>query len=87
MILEVRLRPIDYIDQPHKDRTVERIERTVEWVESQDRPFTIGQCWRSVYGHYQCVQQTIRSLAKAGLITQVNPGSKPKLWIRFDRRT
>ena len=86
-VITVDIRDADYINQPHKPKTEEWIERVVEWAEAQDEPFTIGQCWKATHGHYQCVGQTIRSMANAGLIVQVNPGGKPKLWIRADKES
>lgn len=83
MVVTVKVTSDDFVMQPHRDRTIYAIERVVEWVEEQDEPFTISQCWRATYGHYQMVSKVIGSLRSAGLITQVNTGI-PKLWIRSD---
>jgi hypothetical protein len=82
--VEVVVRPADYVQQAHRPRTEATIERTVEYVEAADQPFTTGECWRAAYGSYGCVAATLRSMRAAGLLVQVNPGSMPPRFIRSD---
>lgn len=78
------MRPADYIDQAHRPRTELTIERAVEFAETAAQPFTTGECWRAVHGSYGCVSATLRSMRRAGLLVQVNPGSRPPRFIRSD---
>ena len=77
--------PAPWIDRPHRPKTVRLIELVVEWVEAQEQPFTLSECWRGAHVFYPTAQQTLLSLRRAGLVTCVNPGRMPPRYIRFDR--
>jgi hypothetical protein len=69
-----------------KRRTVEQIERVVEWVEEQTVPFTNHDAWRHTgRGSYNTAYLALLELRDHGLLRQTNaPGSKPARWIRAD---
>jgi hypothetical protein len=83
-VVEVTVRPADYVQQAHRPRTERTIERVFEFVESATEPFTVSECWRTVYGSYGCVRATLASMRQNGLVTRVNPGRMPPLYIRSD---
>jgi hypothetical protein len=85
LVLEVTVRPADYVQRSHRPVTDATIERVVEYAEAATRPFTGGECWWAVGGSSGCVRATLRSMRDAGLLVQVNPGSTPPRFIRFDR--
>lgn len=76
--------PLPWIEQGHLPRTVDAIERLVEWVEEQDVPFTLGEArWGAGIG-YPTARQALLSLRRAGLVTCVNPGRMPPRYLRYD---
>lgn len=74
-----------WIERGHRPRTVEAIERVVEWVEAQDRPFTTHQAWNGARASYSTATLTLLSLRRAGLVVCVNPGRMPPRYVRYDR--
>lgn len=75
----------DYVQRSHSQRTMEVIERVFEFAEEQREPFTVTQCWKSTYGHYQCVSQTLLSMQRNGLLVDVaSPGGRPKQLLSID---
>jgi hypothetical protein len=83
-LLEVTVRPADYVQQGHRPRTEATIERVFEFAEAAATPFTVSECWKSVHGSYGCVRATLASMRQNGLVTRVNPGNMPPLYIRSD---
>lgn len=81
----ISLDPADYILQGHKEKTILLIERVVEYAENSDRPFTRSECWRSCYGHYSAVSQTLLSLIRAGLVVIIDPARSPQHLISVDK--
>lgn len=69
-----------------KRRTVEQIERVVEWVEAQKTPFTNHEAWRRTgRGSFNTTYKALLELRDHGLLRQTNAlGSKPARWIRAD---
>jgi len=77
--------PVAWIDRPHRPCTEAGIERLVEWVEAQERPFTTTQAWNGARTGYPTAYQALLSLRRAGLVVCVNPGRMPPRYVRFDR--
>lgn len=77
--------PAPWIDRPHRPKTEALIERFVEWVEAQEKPFTLSEAWRAACVFYPTAQQTLLSLRRAGLVVCVNPGRMPPRYVRYDR--
>lgn len=69
-----------------KRRTVEQIERVVEWVEAQTTPFTNHEAWRRTgRGSFNTTYLTLLELRDHGLLRRTSlPHSKPARWIRAD---
>lgn len=83
-LLEVTVRPADYVQRAHRPKTERTIERVFEFAEAAADPFTVSECWKAVYGSYGCVRATLASMRRNGLLTRVNPGNMPPLYLRSD---
>ena len=71
-----------------RPRTVQTIERVIEWVEAQTAPFTVSDAHKAVGGTpsvWSTTYLTMRELRDKGLVKRVSPPrTKPALWIRVD---